>query len=65
MNPDWVELAKNDLDERIDTTLCASKVPHIAIPTKLWKVIEATAGWFKVQTERPRSPANAELSPGR
>jgi 2,4-dienoyl-CoA reductase-like NADH-dependent reductase (Old Yellow Enzyme family) len=55
MNPDWVELARSDLDERIDTALSTSKVPHIAIPGKLWRVIEATTGWFQLQTEKQRT----------
>jgi 2,4-dienoyl-CoA reductase-like NADH-dependent reductase (Old Yellow Enzyme family) len=63
MNPEWVELAKSDLDERIDTALSTSKVPHIAIPGKLWKVIETTTGWFKLQAEPRRTTAEAELSP--
>jgi 2,4-dienoyl-CoA reductase-like NADH-dependent reductase (Old Yellow Enzyme family) len=63
MNPDWVELAKSDLDERIDTTLNTSKIPHIAIPDKLWKVIEATTGWFKLQAEPQRTSVQAELGP--
>jgi 2,4-dienoyl-CoA reductase-like NADH-dependent reductase (Old Yellow Enzyme family) len=63
MNPEWVELAESDLDERIDTALSTSKVPHIAIPGKLWKVIETTTGWFKLQAEPRRTTAEAELSP--
>jgi 2,4-dienoyl-CoA reductase-like NADH-dependent reductase (Old Yellow Enzyme family) len=46
MTPDWVELAKGDLDERIDTALKMSK--DIAIPGKLRTVIEATKGWFQL-----------------
>jgi 2,4-dienoyl-CoA reductase-like NADH-dependent reductase (Old Yellow Enzyme family) len=63
MNPDGVELARSDLDERIDTTLRRSKVPDIAIPGKLWTVIEATTGWFKLQAEPQRTSVEAELSP--
>ncbi|PSH62960.1 NADH:flavin oxidoreductase [Phyllobacterium brassicacearum] len=63
VNPDWVELAKSDLDERIDTALSPSKVPSIAIPGKLWAVIEATTGWFKLQAKPRRTTAQAELSP--
>jgi 2,4-dienoyl-CoA reductase-like NADH-dependent reductase (Old Yellow Enzyme family) len=61
MNPNWVELAKSDFDERIDTALSTSKVPHIAIRGKLWTVIEATTGWFELQFER--TTAQAELGP--
>ena len=62
MNPDWVELAKSDLDEQIDTSLSTSKARHVAIPGKLWKVIEATTGWFQLQAEAAR-PENGATSP--
>ncbi|HVJ40804.1 MAG TPA: NADH-dependent flavin oxidoreductase [Dongiaceae bacterium] len=62
MNPDWIELAKSDLDERIDIALSPSKVPHLAIPSKLWKVIEATTGWFKLQAEPQRNKALMDVS---
>jgi NADH:flavin oxidoreductases, Old Yellow Enzyme family len=61
MNPDWVELAKNDLADQIDTTLHMSKLGHIAIPSKLWKVIEATPGWFRLEAQPQRTAAGAEL----
>ena len=63
MNPDWVELANGDFDERIDLALSASKAPLIAIPDKLWKVIEATKGWFKLQAEPKRTTGQVEFSP--
>lgn len=50
MNPDWVELAKNGLD--VDTALSASKAQQNAVPEKLWKVIEATKGWFNLQPDQ-------------
>ena len=55
MNPDWVELAKNHFDAAIADALQPSKVQQIAIPTKLWAVIAATTGWFKIETERERT----------
>jgi 2,4-dienoyl-CoA reductase-like NADH-dependent reductase (Old Yellow Enzyme family) len=61
MNPNWVELAKDGLDERIDTTLSPSKVPQISIPDKLWTVIEATTGWFTLRAEPSRIPTEAPL----
>ncbi|TAN00178.1 MAG: hypothetical protein EPN45_14865, partial [Rhizobiaceae bacterium] len=61
MNPDWVELAKSDLHERIDTALNLSKLPHIAVPGKLWKVIKATPGWFQLQEEPQHSMEQMEL----
>jgi 2,4-dienoyl-CoA reductase-like NADH-dependent reductase (Old Yellow Enzyme family) len=59
MNPDWVELARGDLGERIETALDPSKVSEIAIPGKLWTVIEATKGWFALQAEPARTAAAA------
>lgn len=58
MNPDWVELAKNGLD--VDTALSASKARQNDIPEKLWKVIEATKGWFDLQPDQV-SAAHATL----
>jgi hypothetical protein len=39
--------------------LRVAKVPEIAIPDKLWTVIQATTGWFKLQTEPQRRPVQA------
>lgn len=61
MNPNWVELAKSDLDDRIATALASSKVSQFAIPAKLWKVIEAMAGWFQLQAEPELSAEQTEL----
>lgn len=62
MNPYWVELAKSDLDAKIDIALSPSKVPHIAIPHKLWKVIVAMTGWFQLQAEPRPIPTEEQLS---
>ncbi|XAH25434.1 NADH-dependent flavin oxidoreductase [Xylophilus sp. GW821-FHT01B05] len=59
MNPDWVELAQNGLDEQIDTALIPAELAQAAIPPKLWSVIEATPGWFKLQAAPPHIPARA------
>jgi 2,4-dienoyl-CoA reductase-like NADH-dependent reductase (Old Yellow Enzyme family) len=59
MNPEWVELAKNGSDDQIEMELKTSKVPDIALPSKLWNVIEATSGWFEVQNEVEALPQRA------
>jgi 2,4-dienoyl-CoA reductase-like NADH-dependent reductase (Old Yellow Enzyme family) len=56
MNPDWVELAQNDRHDQIDTVLRPRRVPEIVIPEKLWSVIEATTGWFNVESDTPSLP---------
>ncbi|MDB5616657.1 NADH-dependent flavin oxidoreductase [Tardiphaga sp.] len=49
MNPDWVERAKAGRD--VDTALWPAKARQIAIPEKLWTIIEATKGWFDLKTD--------------
>lgn len=61
MNPYWVELAKSDLDARIVTALDPSKVSQIAVPAKLWRVIEAMTGWFQLQAAPEHTPMEAPL----
>jgi 2,4-dienoyl-CoA reductase-like NADH-dependent reductase (Old Yellow Enzyme family) len=61
MNPYWAELAKSRLDERIATTLNPSKVSQLAIPARLWKVIAARTGWFKLQAVPEVTTAQTEL----
>ena len=51
MNPNWVELALAQRASQIDTKLSTAKVARIAIPDKLWQVIDATAGWFPIRRE--------------
>jgi len=46
MNPDWVELAETGPADQIETTLDPQHVTALAIPEKLWAVIDATPGWF-------------------
>ncbi len=50
INPDWVELAEEGRDDQIQIALNPARVSQIAIPTKLWGVIEATTGWFTLQS---------------
>ena len=61
MNPFWVELAHGNLDERIAIALDPAKVSQIAIPAKLWKVIEAMTGWFQLQTEPQHKPTEVQV----
>jgi 2,4-dienoyl-CoA reductase-like NADH-dependent reductase (Old Yellow Enzyme family) len=49
MNPEWVELARNERSDEIETAIAASDSPRLGIPQKLWDVIEATPGWFAVR----------------
>ncbi|WP_196805482.1 NADH-dependent flavin oxidoreductase [Methylobacterium sp. 77] len=49
MNPDWVELAESRRQDAIAQDVAASDVPRLAIPEKLWQVIEAATGWFRVR----------------
>lgn len=50
MNPDWVDHARGQAADPIATDIAASDVPRLAIPTKLWTVIENSGGWFNVRT---------------
>ena len=49
MNPAWVELAGSKRPEEIVHSIAASDVERLAVPAKLWAVIEGTNGWFKVR----------------
>jgi 2,4-dienoyl-CoA reductase-like NADH-dependent reductase (Old Yellow Enzyme family) len=49
MNPDWVRFARGEAQGPIALDVAASDVPRLAIPSKLWSVIEATTGWFSVR----------------
>ena len=49
MNPDWVRFARGEAQGSIALDVAASDVPRLAIPPKLWSVIEATTGWFSVR----------------
>jgi 2,4-dienoyl-CoA reductase-like NADH-dependent reductase (Old Yellow Enzyme family) len=46
INPKWVELAANG--DKVEETLSLAKLPQLAIPQKLWTVIDAAKGWFQV-----------------
>jgi 2,4-dienoyl-CoA reductase-like NADH-dependent reductase (Old Yellow Enzyme family) len=49
MNSDWVRFARGEAPGPIALDIAASDVPRLAIPAKLWSVIEVTTGWFSVR----------------
>ena len=51
MNPKWVELAAEGREAEIATTLDSGRVPLLAIPDRLWNVIQSAQGWFALTTE--------------
>ncbi|QIZ51326.1 NADH-dependent flavin oxidoreductase [Dickeya zeae] len=53
MNPAWVELAGEGREAEIATALDADRVPLLAIPDKLWGVIQVAKGWFPVVGTTP------------
>ena len=56
INPNWVELSKSGSENQIEVEVRTSKVSEIEIPAKLWGVIQAATGWFKVKDDRPEQP---------
>lgn len=55
MNPNWFELARDGLEKDINIALDPSHVPQLAIPDKLWEMIQVAKGWFKLTNEEPSS----------
>lgn len=53
MNPTWVELAGEGRETEIATALAADRVPLLAIPDKLWGVIQMAQGWFPLVEATP------------
>ncbi|PKO90539.1 MAG: NADH:flavin oxidoreductase [Betaproteobacteria bacterium HGW-Betaproteobacteria-12] len=53
MNPTWVELAGEGRETEIATVLDSDRVPQLAIPDKLWGVIQAAKGWFPLVEATP------------
>ncbi|MBY3246506.1 NADH-dependent flavin oxidoreductase [Rhizobium laguerreae] len=51
INPNWVELATSGRENLIADTVRTSTVPKIELPAKLWGVIQAATGWFKVDDD--------------
>lgn len=52
INPKWLELARGGEDMLIENSLRTSTIPDIALPAKLWDVIDGTTGWFKVEYDQ-------------
>ena len=53
INPNWVELSKSGREHQIEVAVRTSNVPEIELPAKLWGVIQAAKGWFKVDDDLP------------
>jgi 2,4-dienoyl-CoA reductase-like NADH-dependent reductase (Old Yellow Enzyme family) len=48
MNPDWVEIAKHPTSA-VALELDPGDIAKLSIPQKLWTVIQAMTGWFKIR----------------
>ena len=46
INPNWIALATKG--EMVNESLSISKLPELAIPEKLWSVIDTAKGWFQL-----------------
>ncbi len=51
INPDWVELSQGDDGNLIETEIRITAIPEIALPAKLWGVIQAATGWFNINDD--------------
>lgn len=49
MNPDWVAHAQAKQDAQITQHLDPAEVSRLAIPEKLWVIIDQAKGWFSVK----------------
>ncbi|MDX6022253.1 hypothetical protein SIL08_18410 [Scandinavium sp. V105_16] len=49
MNPDWVKFVEGKTEDKIALNIAASDAEQLAIPQKLWRVIEETTGWFNIR----------------
>ena len=49
MNPDWVAHARDRTGEMPPLAIGFEDVVPLAVPAKLWRIIETTAGWFPVR----------------
>jgi len=59
MNPNWVELSTSGQEDQIEVEVKTSNVPDIELPAKLWGVIQAAKGWFKVNDDLAEQPKKA------
>ena len=53
IDPDWMAHARVGHDSNIQLSISAGDVSRASIPRKLWAVIDATPGWFKVIAPSP------------
>ncbi|QHG74732.1 NADH-dependent flavin oxidoreductase [Ensifer adhaerens] len=59
INPNWVELSTSGREHQIEVEVRTSNVPEIELPSKLWSVIQAATGWFKVNDDLPEQSRKA------
>jgi hypothetical protein len=59
MNPNWIELSTSGQEDQIEFEVKTSNVPDIELPAKLWGVIQAATGWFKVNDDLAEKPIKA------
>lgn len=59
INPNWVELSTSGQEDQIEVEVKTSNVPDIGLPAKLWGVIQAATGWFKVNDDLAEQPEKA------
>ncbi|CVI24544.1 NADH oxidase [Agrobacterium fabacearum CFBP 5771] len=59
INPNWVELSTSGQEDRIEVEVKTSNVSDIELPAKLWRVIQAATGWFKVNDDLAEQPKKA------
>lgn len=51
INPNWVELVKEERLHDMDFSLARNDVENKSIPINLWRIIESTTGWFPIYQE--------------
>ncbi len=49
INPDWVRLAREHYDDRIQQTITITEAQAAGIPSKMWAAMEAAPGWFDIR----------------
>lgn len=49
MDPDWVEQARLNNGGSTSLAIDSTSIGHLDIPSKLWRIIEATPGWFPIR----------------
>ncbi len=50
INPDWVWMARDE--HKVETAIDPAAVAALAIPPKLWTVIESLKGWIPIKPEQ-------------